>query len=129
MDEGETTMMTKTIQSVILAVAMMACAARRTIPVTPTQQAQAVAIVTSGGSVRDVAVQLSLSDADARRLVRQTAHDLVKWLQTRDSSRGDRTVMAPVVVPAPGVAPATTTPPVTCDLRSHDTDVGRVGAR
>jgi hypothetical protein len=93
--------MTKLIKVGILSVALMACAARPAIRATPAQRAQAVAIVMSGGTVRDVAVELSLSDGEARRLVRDTARELMGWLHgSYEAPAGARVLAGPVPAPA-----------------------------
>ncbi len=73
--------MMKVIKVAMVAIVLAACAARPAVQATPGQRAQAVAVLIHGGTLRDVAAELALSDADARRLVRSTIKDLMHGLQ------------------------------------------------
>lgn len=112
--------MMKTMQVIVAGVLMTACAARPPVQATPVARAQAVGIVFSGGTPADVAAELSISQAEARRLVRATARELLTWLQTTDDRpAGVRAVVGPVSTPAvPGTvpAPAPSSPSASCDV-------------
>jgi hypothetical protein len=71
--------MTTTIKVSVLGLvlATAACAARPAIQATPVQRAAVVEVVARGGNAHDVAIELGMSDGDARRLVRAMARQLL----------------------------------------------------
>ena len=73
--------MMKVIKVAMVAVVLAACAGRPPVQVTPAQRSQAVAVLLHGGTLRDVAAELAMSDDDARRVVRSTIKDLMHGLQ------------------------------------------------
>lgn len=96
-------MTTKAIMVGMLSVALAACAGRPAIQSTPAERAQAVGIAVCGGSVRDVATELSISEDEARELVRSTARELMKWVQrSYDRPPGARRAEGARVASAPG---------------------------
>jgi hypothetical protein len=86
----------------LVSVALAACAARPAIQATPAQRAQAVGIVVCGDTVRDVATELAISEADARQLIRATARELMTWVhRSYDGPTGARRLEVARVAAAP----------------------------
>ena len=73
----------KTLMMVMMAMVFAGCAGRPPIQATPQQRSRAVAVMICGGTVHDVATELAVSDADARRVVRATIKDLMHGLHRR----------------------------------------------
>ena len=71
----------KAIQMGILVLALGACGARQPVPVTPTQRTRAATVLLHGGTVRDVASQLAMSDDQARRVVQSTIKEMMRGLR------------------------------------------------
>ena len=76
----KTNLLKTNVIAALLAIGLSACAGRAAPLCSPAPRARAAAIVLNGGSVDDVATDLGLSNRDARRVVRSTAHQLVVWV-------------------------------------------------
>jgi hypothetical protein len=73
-------MIMKAIRVGIVVLVLGACGARTGRSTTPEERARAATVLICGGTVRDVAAELEMSDDDARRLVRSTIRELMRRL-------------------------------------------------